>query len=370
MNVLPVQKFNDDLLLTESDRDLALRSFPELFHILDFPELRDVFRKYDVPANRAKRNRRSAGVVAILLGVLALLGASAAPVYEGYQSPWPKVFGGISALLGVCSILLGTIGTLSGKSKYKWLCNRLMTERLRQFHFQLIGCRMPEILTSIGSDPAREQFLSNRRSWFAAYQMAYADHLPARLKIVLDDDAEDDFLLHHDPERWQPPETSDANLDRIFSAYRLLRFEHQIQYTNYKLGKDGGPFFSSPVRQLALLRNLSFMFMIVVFLAHLGIAFSFVPGWDWPTTSVYVHLGIIWVVIGILAVRIFEEGLQSAREVERYTRYRSSLMSLLNRFDNATIAKDKIRIMREVERASYEEMRGFLKINYEAGYVL
>ena len=74
-------------------------------------------------------------------------------------------------------------------------------------------------------------------------------------------------------------------------------------------------------------------------------------------------------VIGILAVRTLEEGLQPAREVERYTRYRSSLMSLLGRFDRATSPKDKLRIMHEVERTSYQEMRQFLKTNYEARYV-
>jgi hypothetical protein len=382
MNHLPVEKFNDDLLLTETDRELAKRRFPELFHVLDFPELREVFLSYDVPSNRAKKHRRRAGFIAILLGVLALLGTSAAPWYkvretqqvqlaqQVHDARWPSVLAGSSALLGLGSLLIGIIGSLSGEQKYKWLCNRLMTERLRQFHFQLLVRRIPEILASMVNQPGQEEFRELRRSWLAGYRMAYEGHLPARLRVILDDDEEDDFLLHHGLEHWQGADRPDANLDRIFSAYRLLRFEHQLQYTNYKLGKEGSSFSSSSVRQLEVLRDLSLVGIVIVFVAHLGLALSLALGWAGSGASNYIDLGIIWIVIAILTIRTLEEGLQPAREVERYTRYRSSLMSLLNRFDKARSAKEKMRIMYEAERASYEELRGFLKINYEAKYVL
>jgi cobalamin biosynthesis protein CobD/CbiB len=370
MTLPPIQKFNDDLLTTDDDRKLAVERFPDLNHVLDFGELRDLFLAYDQPANQAKKRRRRVGFVAILLGVLALLGASAAPLYEPINYWWPRVLGGVSALLGVLSLLMGTIGSLSGEAKHRWLCNRLMTERLRQFHFQALSYRMGDVLKSMVNHDGQEGFRVDRHSWFAGFRLAYENHLPARLSVVLDDDAEEDFSLHQDLTGWEPPKASDANLDRIFSAYRLLRIEHQLQYANYKLAKDGSSFPSSPVRQHETLGGLSLIFILIVFVAHLAIALSLAPGWNWPATSIYVHLGIIWVVIGILAIRTLEEGLQPAREVERYTRYRSSLMSLLGRFDRATSPKDKLRIMHEVERTSYQEMRQFLKTHYEARYVL
>jgi hypothetical protein len=83
-----------------------------------------------------------------------------------------------------------------------------------------------------------------------------------------------------------------------------------------------------------------------------------------------VHILIIWTVIVALAARTFEEGLQPTREVERYTAYRARLGRLLYQFDEATSVSERVRIMTEVERLVYQEMREFLKTNYEARFVL
>jgi hypothetical protein len=61
-------KFNDDLLLHEEDRKLASIKYPTIFYALDHPQLRQLFSKYDVPANRAKRVGLIAGLWAIGLG--------------------------------------------------------------------------------------------------------------------------------------------------------------------------------------------------------------------------------------------------------------------------------------------------------------
>jgi len=61
-------KFNDDLLLHDSDRKLAAGKYPSIYHVLDHPELRQLFSEYDEPANRAKRNDLRAGIWAIGLG--------------------------------------------------------------------------------------------------------------------------------------------------------------------------------------------------------------------------------------------------------------------------------------------------------------
>jgi len=40
----PLEKFNDDLLLTDADQILAQERFPEVAHVLNFPDLRDIDR--------------------------------------------------------------------------------------------------------------------------------------------------------------------------------------------------------------------------------------------------------------------------------------------------------------------------------------
>jgi hypothetical protein len=83
-----------------------------------------------------------------------------------------------------------------------------------------------------------------------------------------------------------------------------------------------------------------------------------------------LHVAIILAVIGILALHTLAEGLQPGREVERFLRYRSTMQSLLQQFDATEQPQEKLRLMQEAERASYQEMRGFLRTNNDARYVL
>ncbi|MGO9419496.1 hypothetical protein, partial [Roseiarcus sp.] len=65
-------KFNDDLLLLESDLSLARKKYPSIVHVLDHPALRRLFIEYDEPARRAKSKGLWFGLLAILLGLIAL----------------------------------------------------------------------------------------------------------------------------------------------------------------------------------------------------------------------------------------------------------------------------------------------------------
>jgi hypothetical protein len=365
----PAQQFNDDLLVAEVDRRRAEERFPSIIHVLDFPDLRELFLAYELQGNRAKRRRRLIGLVAIALGALALLGASLTPLlYDPKHGLWAGVVGGVSASFGILSVLIGPVGILSGKSKQKWLCARLMTERLRQFQFQVMTYRPQEIRDSSTSGEAgRKRFVDQRKQWFAEFCLAYEGHLPARLQAILDDDPEEDFLLHHEPRRNGPLTAIEAELEPLFSAYRLFRLEHQLEYANYKLRRSE-EFFSSAVRQFQVLRNVGLGLIALLFIAHFAIAASLPKGA--LVGSHKFHFGIAAIIVGILMVRALEEGLQPAREIERYTRYRASLVSLLGRFDRATTSEERLRVMYETERTSYQEMRGFLKTHNDARYVL
>jgi len=382
MNAAPAT-FNDDLLLNSRDRDLAAAIFGDILYVIDFPELRELFSSYDVPANRAKKYRRTIGVLAIVFGVIALLGASAALLYDKEQAEWPRQLAGLCAVMGVLSLLLGSVGTLVGRSKRRWLCGRLMTERLRQLHFQTLVCRPEEIVESARDSAARQRYLEARRGWLAAYRLAHEGHLPARLRETLDDDAEENVWLHADLRREGRIDPANPALRGVFAAYRLLRFEHQIQYANLRLGADPGVFASSATRQLAVLRNVALLFILITFISNLALAavlgfgalFSNSPApaaavQSGILSSAHVHVVILWLFVGIVAMRTLEEGLQPAREVERYTHYRSCMLSLLKRFDAAADPHEKLAVMREAERAAYQEMRGFLRTHNDASYVL
>jgi hypothetical protein len=126
-------RYNDDLLVNPGDLERAQKAFPSVAHVLDHPALRDDFQRFDLPANAAKKRSRVAGLFAIGAGAVSLALAAATPVYRGSPHIW--VFGLIAAFLGVVSILIGFGGVLYAGAKRRWLHNRVITERLRQFHF-------------------------------------------------------------------------------------------------------------------------------------------------------------------------------------------------------------------------------------------
>ena len=66
---IEAHKFNNDLLLAESDRVLARRLFPTVYDVLDHPELRDLFLTYDVPANPGKAAGPQGGIYRNCVGV-------------------------------------------------------------------------------------------------------------------------------------------------------------------------------------------------------------------------------------------------------------------------------------------------------------
>jgi hypothetical protein len=362
------QRFNDDLLLADEDQKLAAQSFPELLYALDFPELRTLFLRYDAPSTLAKGGRRRAGIVAIMLGVIALLGAASEPLLFSLPPFILPILGGLFAGLGIVSVVIGAFGVFGTRSKKEWLCGRLMTERLRQLHFQILVCYATSIMNSMGDATARAQFHITRQRILSSFELDYAGHLSGKLNDVLADNAEEEFwLLSKDA---KSTVAQGRGAEEFFSAYRLLRFEHQIQYANYKLRQEG---LGSAIRQVGILSQTSVVCILLVFVLHFVIALSLLtPMREWLAFAEgpWMHVFVVWTAIVALAARALEEGLQPTREVERYTRYRSLFARLLYHFDHTSVPAERLQIMREAERAVYQEMRVFLKTNHEARFVL
>ena len=193
-------KFNDDLLLHESDRELAARKFPSIVHVLDHPELRKLFIEYDAPANRAKRNGLRAGFWAIGLGFAALAAAAAEILFihsSGDEAERARagvaVVSGLFGLFGVLSFSIGSVGVLFASRKRDWLYRRLMGESIRQFHFQTLAFRLPEILASLKYDDARSAFQAERNLWLESFKARMVGKLDAVFAAAIDEDEKFDL---------------------------------------------------------------------------------------------------------------------------------------------------------------------------------
>ena len=142
----------------------------------------------------------------------------------------------------------------------------------------------------------------------------------------------------------------------------------QIQYTNYVLSADGA-FWASPPKQLHVLGNLSYILVMLAFLANAVALVSAVwPGFPigWQALS---SLAISFAIIAV-GVRALLEGLRPERATRRMQFYANALNHAKKAFDTARSHGKQIDAMSMLERASYDEMVEFISSNEQARFVL
>jgi hypothetical protein len=373
MSDLVASAFNSDLLSHARDRQRAAKLFPGLLHVLDHPELRALFAEYDDPANKSKKRSLQLGVLAILLGGAALLGASAEIIIE--DDHLKTAVAAVSAAFGLSGVVIGIFGVLHHRAKREWLQRRLMTERLRQFHFQTFVYRWTDIAKSLAGAAAVTEYEAKRATWFEVFKSNFQGHLHAQLSGLIAYPDDDDFTLH---ESITPPTGELPDNDAAFDAYFHLRILHQMRYADEKL--DDSPSFipKTSKAQQALFSNISLACILILFIIHLAIA-TLLPFEAFKMTSASVHDIIhvrwinfvaIWIAIIALAVRALEEGLRPDRETERYRYYGTAVRAIRDRFKQAASVAEKLDVMRDMERLAFDEMRNFLITNYEARFIL
>jgi hypothetical protein len=363
----PGHRFNHDLLANKADQEAVRKAYPELVHILEFPELVELFLTRERSASRAKRRSRQAGYAAITMGALALVMAAFEPVFAQlgleYLAP-------MAAALGALSVVTGS-RVLHGGAKRAWLRDRLLAERLRQLHFQAFARKLPSLVKSLGGEAEREAFLEERRHWLKAFQFRFEGNEDAELGMALNDEEGQELWLIHpvDP----PLRDLDLTLEQcepVLLAYRTLRLDHQIQFSSVKL--DGAPGSTSEVRRAEGFSRLLYVAIIATFAIHATIVALFLVkqayGLDLTRYARYSPIAVSVVAALVLASRALEEGLQPGREVERYLQYRTTLRAIRARFDRAPTLDEKLSTIRSMEQASYSEMCTFLKIHNDAKF--
>lgn len=366
-------RYNDDLLRAESSREHAKAEFPQIFHVLDNPDLRAAFEPIDNKAGEAKRRSQHAGFWAVVLAVLSLMGAAAEPVWRGSPWPWPAVLPTATALLGLTAVLLGAFGVLHGRQKDQWLHHRLCTERLRQFQFQAFIWTLPEIARAIadGEPHGVQRFIDNRRKAFIAFTDRLTRHPDARLAAVVAPTGGAELWLYE--ARDSPPTVPTGfDPDQLFRAYRRLRFEEQLSYPEHKLGIVSFTLAlrGAPLRnQRQTLRAIWTAAFSALIALHVALIVGHFAGWL-DVHRPLLHIAVIWTALIALGARTLVEGLGVSREIERYEDYRAAVFDARERFDRAKTAEEKLRAMMDMERISFEEMRTFLRTAREASFVL
>ena len=365
----PDYPFNDELLFTQADRDLAKKLYPSVYPALDHEELRAAFSGIDEAANAAKRRSRRWGKTAVVLVTAALLLASTEPLFERHHwSPHAlAIMGMMSAALGIPGALLGAFGVLFANTKREWLEGRLLTERMRQFHFQTLVGLMPDILNAARSGDWAA-FIATRSMLLEKFKKEVIERKSSLFTAMVDGDEQDVWLIApSDP----PGPGVDVNHE-LFRAYRYLRIERQIRFTDYKLDSRRKLFPTLPRDQAAKFGMAAMLCVMGLVILHILIALGAGFGARFGVTQyLYIlHLIAIWLAILALSIRTLEEGLRPGREVERYRAYRSALRAIERRFNEAPNVEVRYRAMTALETLTFDEMVNFLKSNNEARFVM
>ncbi len=383
-------RFNDELLLTDSDRALASRLFPAVMFALDHPGLRKDFQRIDAGAIRSKRRSRMIGLLTLCFAVMSLLGFPLESVIGAVWldgAEYPVVFRGlaiIGAACGVLAIIFGNAGFLFGKSKRDWLEKRLMSERLRQWHAQYMLAHAVDIARAAG-DPARETaFVAARETAFAHFQRTFIDQIASEytkytLRTAAGHSGRTMKAIADSAAYWIEPEWNaraarkpgaeeDAILTQLLDAYVQTRMQGQVQYTNYILSSEG-KFWSLPSLQVTLLDNAAFTLVIGAFASNL-VALLSASGAQVPMAQAV--LGSLAIIFAILAVgvRALQEGLRPHQEIRRMEYYANAIDHARERMHEARTSRKKLDAAMLLERASFEEMVEFLGTNEQARFVL
>jgi hypothetical protein len=367
-------QFNGDMLASAEDQQLAREEYPEIFHILDHPALREEFLWYDEVANTAKLWVHRVGLASVVLAAVALLGSALTPVFRLAPEAPERVFNALwwAEVGGVVGVTIAAGGIFLAKLKKNWLEARMMSEVLRLWHFQSFICRGKQIESSCDTGNAKQpaEYQESRDKAFRVFQYEWSRALDSQLTRMIEQPQAGYQMLHDEPTRFAP---DSPVLEKIFKAYRSMRFRHQDNYATHKLDTQT----DKPLRILqwpaALLQERMQGMASFCLLGSLACSMIIVVGHLFHiefANSIWLPAAIIVFLILNVAARAVQDGLGAPEELQRYNDYAGKIHYLLERFDASHDPAEKLELMAEMERAALEELKGFLRTHFEARFVL
>jgi hypothetical protein len=363
--------FNDDLLTNPGDLEYAKSQFPEAFHLLDHPDLRSTFATYEKAANKARAWVRWLGFLAVTSGMIALLSAATEPLWHHL-----KYEEALTVVFELCGLLAAAVAGGSlwlGPWRKRWLESRFMTERLRQWHFQLLVRKGSEIEALLGQPTPKslETFKAERKKLFDGFLHDFVRKLDSRMDTLANDPDFAGDWLH------QPPTNFSNNsraLGHVFEVYRRLRFNHQYDYATHKLSESTDrpiwQFLKWPLlRQESAIRGWgSFCFIAALLCSIVVIVNRYFE--IKPSIAPYLGGATLSLAIVGIALRTIQDGLGITKDIERYRDYRGKVRRSLLCFEESIDQHKKLRLMEEMELAVVDELRGFLRTHRNAAFVL
>jgi hypothetical protein len=366
---------NGDLLIDEEDQAFFARRYPDFAPIFDWPELRSLFVKYDAAAARSRIHSRRSGIFAVIFGFLGLIVGATVPLIDGLtkgaagsRSHTPDVLGAVAGTLAIISIVLGYTQVLRGKEKARWLTNRFWTERIRQFHFQLIVSNLPVLITAIESKNALKAWLDFRARELDRFEHDYLRGVEDKIHHLEQDEAEDNPWIFEEWDHTGAVPPASEEFKQLLMLLEQQRFGVQQRYAERKLLSG----LYSPETGAKVVMRLSDFFTGVLLLATVAVGLISIIAYE-SNADPKIRLTAAFIAglasSSVVAMRALKEGLLFNADVERYKWYLAAVRTLYRRYEHAELPR-KVFLLRELERTAYQEMRRFMLSAAQARFVM
>jgi hypothetical protein len=355
---------NDDLLLEERARMLLETQHRGALRVFDWPDLRTQFKAIDQRAGQSRKRRRRNGVIAASVTTFGAALSALLPIAEPLG--W-DVERGVYALAAIISFLgfAATIWLVHGDNEItQWLESRLQTERLRQLYFQFIGSDPALAARAFTDDAAMSELHQRRDEALKAVAPVLLQTPRAVLTATIEDVNQRRVWLLEAFKQKPGPLAPSADLDKVLEILRKQRIGVQADYIREKLA----PGIGSPQSWHAFSKGASYVSALGALIASILIALLLFNGATFESLPVRVLVSLIaFIGVIVMFVRLLGEGLQVRADAERYAWYRDAVTDLDARFNN-TDPNVRVELLREMECASYREMREFLKTHKQARF--
>ena len=350
---------NDDILLTKPARAVLGARHLRSLRVLDWPELRAQFIRYEEPANRHARRDRGLGLGSVSSAAAGLMLAGFAPL----AGPATAYLGAVAVLLCLAGAIFGAVHWLDRPAKARWLGNRFWTERMRALYFQTIINNLGLVAAAMRSDASLGEWKAARVRALAA--LPTPDDLAAQIGKLAGVVGEDEAWVLSE---WAlppgPPELSEE-LDIVFTLLRSQRFDSQIAYIDRKLGDS----LRAPRRRSQAVALGGQLLPVGAVIAAATAGVLLLTGQPGDGVAVRLALAVAAAAtVAALALRMINDDLKLSEDAGRYAWYGAAVQRARARFDAGDLG-EKLAALREMEVIAYRDLRAFVAAHWRGRYV-
>ena len=347
---------NDDVLQTKEARAALGARHPAGLRVLDWPELRAQFAKYDPAATRHGRRDRRFGLLTVGLAALGLVLAMLSPLAIGAE----RYVEMVAAALVIAGLGLMAFHELGAASKARWLGQRFGAERVRALYFQAAANNLGLVARAMANDDALGEWKVARGRMLS--YLPKPEDLPGQAPKLAEPPTDAETWVLSD---WsappKPPEPS-PELDLLLSLLRSQRLDAQVDYVQRKLSASLG----APGRRAAVVRGLGRLLLAAAAMTGVIAGVLLATGQTPADTDVKLALEVtVGALVAALALRVINDDRLLAGDAGRYAVYLAAVSKARTRFDRGNLA-EKLAALRDMEVVAHRDLREFISAHWRA----